>query len=292
MIDHLKIHAEGPTFSRVIAGAWRWHTVSADVVERLIQTSLDLGITTFDHADIYGDHGNEEIFGNILRKNPSLRKKMELVSKCGIKFPSAKRPATWVKHYDTSKEHIIWSAENSLKMLGTDHLELLLIHRPDPLLDPEVVADAFSQLRQQGKVLHFGVSNFTPSQFRMLQRITPFPLVTNQIEISLSCIDSLFNGDLDLMLELGVSPMAWSPLAGGKTLHVDEREVFNKAVKYNASYSQLSLAWLMKHPSVIFPIIGTTKPERITEAAGAAEVKLDLQDWFEMLKWVMGKEMP
>ena len=292
MIDHLKIHPEGPTFSRVIAGAWRWHTVSADVVERLIQTSLDLGITTFDHADIYGDHGNEEIFGNILRKNPSLRKKMELVSKCGIKFPSAKRPATWVKHYDTSKEHIIWSAENSLKMLGTDHLELLLIHRPDPLLDPEAVADAFSQLRQQGKVLHFGVSNFTPSQFRMLQRITPFPLVTNQIEISLSCIDSLFNGDLDLMLELGVSPMAWSPLAGGKTLHVDEREVFNKAVKYNASYSQLSLAWLMKHPSVIFPIIGTTKPERITEAAGAAEVKLDLQDWFEMLKWVMGKEMP
>ena len=292
MIDHLKIHPEGPTFSRIIAGAWRWHTVSADVVERLIQTSLDLGITTFDHADIYGDHGNEEIFGNILRKNPSLRKKMELVSKCGIKFPSAKRPATWVKHYDTSKEHIIWSAENSLKMLGTDHLELLLIHRPDPLLDPEAVADAFSQLRQQGKVLHFGVSNFTPSQFRMLQRITPFPLVTNQIEISLSCIDSLFNGDLDLMLELGVSPMAWSPLAGGKTLHVDEREVFNKAVKYNASYSQLSLAWLMKHPSVIFPIIGTTKPERITEAAGAAEVKLDLQDWFEMLKWVMGKEMP
>lgn len=292
MIEHLKIHADGPTFSRIIAGAWRWHTVSADVVERLIQTSLDLGITTFDHADIYGDHGNEEIFGNILRKNPSLRKKMELVSKCGIKFPSAKRPATWVKHYDTSKEHIIWSAENSLKMLGTDHLELLLIHRPDPLLDPEVVADAFSQLRQQGKVLHFGVSNFTPSQFRMLQRITPFPLVTNQIEISLSCIDSLFNGDLDLMLELGVSPMAWSPLAGGKTLHVDEREVFNKAVKYNASYSQLSLAWLMKHPSVIFPIIGTTKPERITEAAGAAEVKLDLQDWFEMLKWVMGKEMP
>ena len=292
MIEHLKIHADGPTFSRIIAGAWRWHTVSADVVERLIQTSLDLGITTFDHADIYGDHGNEEIFGNILRKNPSLRKKMELVSKCGIKFPSAKRQATWVKHYDTSKEHIIWSAENSLKMLGTDHLELLLIHRPDPLLDPEVVADAFSQLRQQGKVLHFGVSNFTPSQFRMLQRITPFPLVTNQIEISLSCIDSLFNGDLDLMLELGVSPMAWSPLAGGKTLHVDEREVFNKAVKYNASYSQLSLAWLMKHPSVIFPIIGTTKPERITEAAGAAEVKLDLQDWFEMLKWVMGKEMP
>ena len=126
MIPSLKIHPEGPTFSRIITGAWRWHTVSPDVVERLIHAALDQGITTFDHADIYGDHSNEEIFGNVLRKNPSLREKMELVSKCGIKFPSSRRPATWVKHYDTSKEHIIWSAENSLKMLGTDRLELLL----------------------------------------------------------------------------------------------------------------------------------------------------------------------
>src|SRR5207244_1816303 len=126
-MERRRIHPKGPEFSRIIAGAWRWHTVDSKTLSELIQTSLDHGITTFDHADIYGDHGNEELFGNVIRNNSSLRNKMELVTKCGIKFPSAKRPVTWVKHYDTSKQHIIWSAENSLKMLGTDHVDLLLI---------------------------------------------------------------------------------------------------------------------------------------------------------------------
>jgi predicted oxidoreductase len=284
------IHPQGPIFSRIISGAWRWHTVSQDTVAKLIQTSLDEGITTFDHADIYGDHGNEEIFGNVLKKNPGLRSKMELVTKCGIKFSSLKRPKTWVKHYDTSKEHIIWSVENSLKMLGTDRLEALLIHRPDPLLNPTEVAEAFGQLKQDGKVLHFGVSNFTPSQFTMLQSFLSFPLITNQIEISLSRVDSLFNGDLDLLMQHKTSAMAWSPLGGGK-LMANEREMFSKASKYNASYSQLSLAWLLKHPSAIFPVIGTTKPERITEAAKSMEIRLDRQDWFEMLQWATGSEV-
>ncbi len=290
MMERKLIHPKGPTFSRIISGVWRWHTVSPDTVERLINTSLDEGITTFDHADIYGDHGNEEIFGNVLRKNPSLRGKMELVSKCGIKFSSSKRPSAWVKHYDTSKEHILWSVENSLKMLGTDRLELMLLHRPDPLMNPTEVAEAFSKLKQDGKVLHFGVSNFTPSQFTMLQHYLPFPLVTNQIEISLSRIDPLFNGELDVLMEHEASAMAWSPLGGGK-LVAGDRELFSKAAKYNASYSQLSLAWLLKHPSNIFPVIGTTKPERITEAAKSIAIDLDRQDWFEMLKWVTGKEV-
>ncbi len=292
MVPQQKIHPQGPTFSRIIAGVWRWHTVSSSAIEHLINTALDSGITTFDHADIYGDHGNEEIFGSVLKKEPSLRAKMQLVTKFGIKFPSKQRPATWVKHYDTSKEHIIWSVENSLKMLGTDHLDLLLIHRPDPLFNPKEAAEAFDQLRKEGKVLHVGVSNFTPSQFRMLQHYISYPLVTNQIEISLNKIDSLFNGDLDTLMEFNASAMAWSPLGGGKSLDIDEREVFNKAAKYNASYSQLSLAWLMKHPSTIFPIIGTTQPERIIEAARSINVNLDRQDWFEMLKWVMKKEVP
>jgi predicted oxidoreductase len=287
-MERLAIHPQGPIFSRIISGAWRWHTVSQDTVAKLIQTSLDEGITTFDHADIYGDHGNEEIFGNVLKKNPSLRNKMELVTKCGIKFSSTKRPKTWVKHYDTSKDHIIWSVENSLKMLGTDRLEALLIHRPDPLLNPTEVAEAFSQLKQEGKVLHFGVSNFTPSQFTMLQSFLSFPLITNQIEISLSRVGSLFNGDLDLLMQNKTSAMAWSPLGGGK-LMANEREMFSKASKYNASYSQLSLAWLLKHPAAIFPVIGTTKPERITEAAKSIDIKLDRQDWFEMLQWATGE---
>lgn len=289
-MERLAIHPQGPIFSRIISGAWRWHTVSQDTVAKLIQTSLDEGITTFDHADIYGDHGNEEIFGNVLKKNSGLRSRMELVTKCGIKFSSAKRPKTWVKHYDTSKEHIIWSVENSLKMFGTDRLEALLIHRPDPLLNPTEVAEAFSQLKQEGKVLYFGVSNFTPSQFTMLQSFLSFPLITNQIEISLSRVDSLFNGDLDLLMQHKMSAMAWSPLGGGK-LMANERELFSKASKYNASYSQLSLAWLLRHPSIIFPVIGTTKPERITEAAKSMEIKLDRQDWFEMLQWVTGSEV-
>jgi len=289
-MERRKIHPEGPEFSRIIAGAWRWHTVSQDTVGKLIQTSLNEGITTFDHADIYGDHGNEEIFGNILRKDSSLRNKMELVSKCGIKFNSTKRPKTRVKHYDTSKEHIKWSVENSLKMLATDHLDLLLIHRPDPLLDPMEVAEVFSELKQEGKVLHFGVSNFTPSQFMMLQKFLPFPLVTNQIEISLTCVDPLFNGDLDLLMERTTSAMAWSPLAGGKLIG-GERQMFSKATKYDASYSQLSLAWLLRHPSIIFPVVGTTKPERIIESAKALDIKIDRQDWFEMLQWATGKEV-
>jgi predicted oxidoreductase len=288
-MQRLSIHPQGPTFSRIIAGAWRWR-LSPETVERLIQTSLNEGITTFDHADIYGDHSNEEIFGETLRKQPALRDKMELVSKCGIKFSSDKRPNTWVKHYDTSKEHIIWSAENSLKKLHTDRLDLLLIHRPDPLLNPHEVAAAFSQLKQQGKVMHFGVSNFTRSQFYMLQKFLPMPLVTNQIEISLAHVDPLFNGDLDLLTEQQASAMAWSPLGGGKLL-TNEREMFNKASKYNASYSQISLAWLMAHPNVIFPVIGTTKQERITEAAKSIDIKLDRQDWFEMLQWATGKEV-
>lgn len=284
------IHTKGPEFSRIIAGAWRWHTVSQETVERLINTSLDEGITTFDHADIYGDHCNEEIFGNIIRKQSSLRDKMQLVSKCGIKFKSAKRPVTLVKHYDTSKEHIIWSTENSLKMLDTDRLDLLLIHRPDPLLNPTEVAEAFTQLKEQGKVLHFGVSNFTPGQFRMLQHYLDFPLVTNQIEISLSRVVSFFNGDLDVLQEHEASAMAWSPLGGGN-LMIGDREWFGKAAKYNASYAQLSLAWLMKH-AAIFPVIGTTKPDRIIEAAKSIEIDLERQDWFEMLQWVQGEEVP
>jgi predicted oxidoreductase len=290
-LERRKTHAQGPTFSRIVAGAWRWHTVSPETVERLALVALDEGITSFDHADIYGDHSNEESFGRVLEKNQSLRNKIELITKCDIKFPSSKRPASRIQHYDTSKEHIIWSVENSLKMLHTDRIDLLLIHRPDPLLNPHEVGEAFFQLKQQGKVLHFGVSNFMPSQFRMLQKHLPFPLVTNQIEISLSRIDPFFNGDLDLMLELGVSPMAWSPLAGGD-LMTGEREVFGIATKYDASYSQLALAWLIKHPSNIFPVIGTTQPDRIIEAAKSVNINLDRQDWFEMLKWVRGIDVP
>jgi predicted oxidoreductase len=290
-MEHKAIHKEGPTFSRLIAGAWRWN-LEESKIEQLIQTSLDADITTFDHADIYGDHSNEEIFGNVLKKNPGLRNKMEIVTKVGIKFCSGRRPKTWVKHYDTSKEHILWTADNSLKLFNTDRIELLLIHRPDPLLNPEEVAEAFGQLRKSGKVLNFGVSNFTPTQFEMLQSYLPFPFVTNQIELSLTSHAPLFDGTMDVLMKHRVGAMVWSPLGGGKLVKEGNQELFNKASKYGATQSQLSLAWLLRHPGNIFPVIGTTKPERITEAAKAVDFKMDVQDWFEMLLVVQGKEMP
>jgi len=291
-MQQLRIHPDGPSFSRMIAGAWRWNSVSSETIERLIQTSLENGIDTFDHADIYGDYSNEALFGEVLKRNPSLVQKMKLISKCGIKLFSGKKADHRVKHYDTSKQHIIQSAEHSLKLLGVDHLDLLLIHRPDPLMNAAEVAEAFGALKQQGKVLHFGVSNFTPSQFDLLQSYLSFPLVTNQIEISLFNHQSLFDGSLDHLYKLKTSAMAWSPLGGGKSM---ESEVVQKLQslqqKYNASESQLLYAWLLKHPSLIFPVMGTTKPERIVEGIKSMVINLDRQDWFEMLKMATGKEV-
>ena len=297
-MKYQKLHPEGPSFSRLIAGAWRWHTVSSEVLDRLIRTSLDHGITTFDHADIYGDHGNEKIFGDVLRQQPALRTNMQLITKCGIKFPSAHRPETRMKHYDTSKEHILWSVENSLQALGADKIDVLLIHRPDPLLNPQEVAEAFTLLKQQGKALHFGVSNFTTAQYEMLQSYLPFPLVTNQIEISLFLPQPLFDGSLDNLMKHRASAMAWSPLGGGKFL-AGENESSRRVLdglnqfgqRYQANPTQLLLAWLLKHPSSIFPVIGTTKPERVAESVKSLDLSVGREDWFEMLKWVTGRDV-
>jgi len=292
-MQQIKVHPAGPALSRVVAGAWRWHTLSLSKMEELIQTGLSNGITSFDHADIYGNYSCEEAFGNVLRANPSLRNQMEVITKCGIKLLSDKRPDNRIKHYDTSRGHIIWSVENSLKMLATDRIDLLLLHRPDPLMSPQEVAEAFSDLKQQGKVLHFGVSNFFSAQVEMLQSYLSFPLVTNQIELSLFHHQSLFNGTIDDMMKYRMSPMAWSPLGGGK--YFEDERVINglglMAKQYGGSLTQLLLAWLLAHPSNILPIIGTTKPERINEAAKAAEILLDRQHWFEILKLVVGKDV-
>jgi predicted oxidoreductase len=293
MMQKIKLHPQGPELSRIVAGAWRWNTVSPSQIDVLIKTSLENGITSFDHADIYGNYSCEETFGNALRGNTSLRNKLQLITKFGIRLLSDKRPEHKVKHYDTSKEHIVQSVENSLSALGTDHLDVLLIHRPDPLLNPEEVANTFTELKQQGKVLFFGVSNFTASQFEMLQSYLPFPLVTNQIELSLFKNESFFNGDADVMMKNKAHPMAWSPLGGGK--YVDDdlvKNVFEKICgHYRITSTQLLLAWLLMHPAAVLPIIGTTKPERIAEGADALGVNLTRQDWFELLKAVSGKDV-
>ncbi len=208
--------SEAPAMSRIVAGAWRMGDWNWTPQERLrwIEQCLEMGVTTFDHADIYGGYTVEQLFGEALALAPSLREKMQLVSKCGICLTVPSRPQHRVKHYNTSASHIISSAENSLRVLGTDRLELLLIHRPDALMDADAVAEAFTHLQLMGKVQHFGVSNFSPAQFELLQ--SRFPLVTNQVELHPLHLAPLHDGTLDQCQQRRIQPMIWSPLAGGR----------------------------------------------------------------------------
>ena len=282
----------GPQVSRLALGLWRladWSLSDGELLH-LIEATLHLGITTFDHADIYGDYRCEQIFGRALALRPALREKMQLVTKCGIKLVSEQRPAHTLKHYDTSRAHIVTSVENSLQMLGTDRIDLLLIHRPDPLMDADEVAEAFSALRQAGKVLYFGVSNFAPSQFELLASRLDFPLVTNQVELSIVNMRVLHDGTVDQCQRLGISPMAWSPLGGGSLFHDETEQAIRlrqvlastgKALD-GASADQVALAWLLTHPARIVPILGTGKLERIQKAAQAEPLRLSRQQWFSI----------
>jgi predicted oxidoreductase len=269
--------------------------------ERLnfIEKIIDLGITSFDHADIYGDYRCEELFGEALALKPEIRKDIQLITKCGIKLISKNRPEHKIKHYDTSKEHIISSVENSLENLKTDYLDLLLIHRPDPPMDPDQVAEAFKSLKKQGKVLNFGVSNFKPVEFDMLSSSLDFPLVTNQIEVSVMALENFENGSLDKCLEKGISPMAWSPLAGGSVFNSNQERaarVRKTLVKIkeetNAeSIAQLMYAWILKHPANIIPIVGSGKINRIKEAVSSLAVEISREQWFEILQSSRGREV-
>ena len=289
-------------FSRIVHGYWRlmdWN-VSNDELLKLIEEAYDLGITTVDHADIYGSFSCEEKFGEALKLKKGLREKLQIVTKCGIKFPSVNRPENKSHCYDTSKEHIIKSAERSLKNFNTDYLDLLLIHRVDALLNPEEVAEAFTKLKNEGKVRYFGVSNFLPPQFNMLNSYLDDSLVTNQVEISPLCLDAFENGTLDLMLEKRVKPMAWSPLAGGrlfkangeKSLRV--QKALNK-IKEEVSANdidEVAYAWLLMHPSNIMPIVGSGKIDRIKAAIRATEIKLTRDQWFEIYVASRGVDIP
>ena len=298
----LDLAPSGPQVSRLALGLWRvvsWGLTDGDLLG-LVHGSLDLGITTFDHADIYGDYAAEELFGRALALEPSLRHRLQLVTKCGIKLVSSRRPAHRIKHYDTGRQHILASAENSLRTLRTDHLDLLLIHRPDPLLDADEVAEAFQALQAAGKVLHFGVSNFRPWQFDLLASRLPMPLVTNQVELSLLNMQVLGDGTVDQCQRLGISPMAWSPLAGGRILHGDDAESFRvrRALRDvgqelgGAPADQVALAWVLRHPARIVPVVGSGKLERVQSAAAAAGLQLSREQWFALWTAAAGQEVP
>ena len=290
------------SFSRIIHGLWRlsdWNQTKEETLS-LIQHNLDRGITTFDHADIYGSYTCEERFGDALALEPSLREKMELVTKCGIVLPSKNRPEHKTHHYNTSKKHILASVENSLQNLKTEYIDLLLIHRPDPFMDGEEVAEAFTLLKEQGKVRHFGVSNFKDHQWKMLQSYLPFPLVTNQIELSAYHLENFEDGTLNLCQEKRISPMAWSPLAGGAIFKGEDekavrlQETLTKVQKEIGAkgIDEVLYAWLLNHPAGIMPIVGSGKKERIQNAIDSLSIHLDHDQWFEILQTSMGHDVP
>ncbi len=296
-----KLLKEEINSSPIALGFWRlkeWNLTPGELIE-LIRFAIDNGITTFDHADIYGNYECEALFGNALKLNPQLRNSMQLVTKCGIKLLTPKYPHQKIKYYDTGYNHIINSVNKSLKNLHTDFIDLLLIHRPDPLMNPEETANAFIELKKSGKVKQFGVSNFSSSDFEMLQAYLPFQLVTNQIELSPYHLDHFQNGDLSFLLKEKIRPMAWSPLAGGKLAHpVDEKErrihwaAAEVAEKMNVPVDTIFYAWLMNHPSGIIPILGTGKKERIINAILAFELKMEKEDWFKIYIAGTGQPLP
>jgi predicted oxidoreductase len=295
--------AGGPEVSRLAYGVWRLlkdpEGAGVQRVLAKIQACLDCGITTIDHADIYGGYRVEEVFGAALRASPGLRQRLELVTKCGIMLVDPARPENRLKHYDYSRQHLIGSVERSLRNLATDYLDVLLLHRPSPLLDPDEVAEAVHLLVGQGKVRHVGVSNFTPSQFDMLASRLTVPLVTNQVELHPLRQAPFLDGTLDHCLQRRISPMAWSPLAGGRLVNGQgEAEMRVRTVlselgrKYGADLDQLCYAWLLRHPSRIIPVLGTNRLERIASAARSLSLQLELQDWFAVWSASSGAEVP
>jgi predicted oxidoreductase len=288
-----------PLLSPIVAGAWRlleWRLDTPALV-RWIEQALELGITTFDHADIYGGYGVEAAFGEALAASPGLRERLRIVTKCGIKLVSPARPAHAIKSYDTSRAHILASVENSLRALRTDRIDLLLIHRLDALMDPGEVADAFGTLRAQGKVLHFGVSNHTPQAFAMLHR--RLPLVTNQIEFSPLQVGALADGTLDQATDLALPPMIWSPLAGGRVASgSDEQALRVRTVleelgrAHGVPAATIAYAWIRRHPSRPVPITGSRRIEALREATAALGVALSSEEWYRVWRASMDRDVP
>ncbi len=292
--------ADGPRLSPIVAGAWRMAQWGWSAQERLrwIEQCVELGVTSFDHADIYGGYAVETLFGEALAlAAPSLRARLQMVGKCGIKLVAPARPEHRLKHYDTSAAHIVASAEASLRALGVERLDLLLIHRPDALMDADEVAGAFEALRAAGKVAHFGVSNFTPAQFELLASRTA--LATNQIELHPLQRAALTDGTLDQLQRARVRPMIWSPLAGGALLAGQgeaERRVqaalARLAQRHGSSPAGIAFAWLLRLPSRPVPVAGSRRIDALREAVAALRIRLDAQDWTEVWQAAAGHDVP
>ncbi len=284
-------------YSKIIAGTMTWGSwgkqfTTAKMVE-LMRDCVSLGITTFDHADIYGDYQNEADFGKAFAESGIERSSIQLISKCGIQMPKGR--ANKVKHYQYDAAYIIDAAERSLKQLQTGYLDLFLLHRPSPLMHPEAIAQAVDQLLSRGMIKSFGVSNFLPSQMALLE--TMIPVAANQVEFSLTHTAPMYDGTFDDCLAKKRMAMAWSPLG---TFFREENER-NKRIamvlaeleeKYAAEASQLLLAFVLKHPAGVFPVVGTTNKARLKAALTALNIELELQDWFLLLEASHGRRVP
>lgn len=285
--------------SPIVAGAWRMADWNFDVGQRLrwIGQALDLGIDSFDHADIYGDYRVEALFGEALAAQPGLRERVRLISKCGIKLTSDQRPQHRIKSYDTSPWHVLGSVDNSLRALRTDRLDLLLIHRPDLLMDADRLARTFEQLKSSGKVLHVGVSNHTPSQLALLH--SRHRLATHQIELSPLHLSPLDDGSLDQCQALRLRPMIWSPLAGGRLFGGGDaraarvREVLAQVGQRHgdAGVATMAYAWILRHPSRPWPITGSGREQGLRDAVDALRIELSAEDWYEIWQAAAGREV-
>ena len=281
--------------SRIISGTMNWGVWgvnhSKQDICKLILESFDSGINSFDHADIYGGYTTEQSFGDAFAETGINREDVFFISKCGIIYPSEKLPVK-TKHYDYSEDHINKSVDNSLKNLRTDYLDCLLLHRPSPLMDISIIADTLNRLIKSGKIKSFGVSNFTAIQMDMFKG--KVEILYNQINLSLTHLDHMFDGTLEYMQANNILPMAYSPLGSYfKEENGKIKEVVDKLKnKYGCTDYQLLISWLLKHPSKVYPVVGTTKSDRIKSTLESLKIEIDLIDWFELLEASIGKRVP
>jgi predicted oxidoreductase len=284
--------------SSIIAGTMNWgewgKNFNTTEIQQLIETCLSENIFAFDHADIYGGYTTEAAFGKAWAAMKVDRESVRFITKCGIKYVCDQRNYG-IKHYDYSKEYIIWSVENSLKNLQTDYIDVLLLHRPSPLMRAEVIAEAISELKISGKIVHFGLSNFTPSQTDLIRKNTA--VTYNQIQFSATHLQPMVNGELDYMQLHNIKPMAWNPLGSFYKEEIPQtirlKELLQKlTLKYNLPEDILLLAWILKHPAQIKPVVGTTSLERIKTLHKLENFELELEDWFAIWTESIGTKIP
>ena len=284
--------------SPIVAGVMNWgiwdKNLNTKEMENMINICLENKITTFDHADIYGDYTTESDFGKALASSKIAREKMQLISKCGIQMVTDNRKNT-IKHYEYSKDYIIWSVENSLKNLHTDYLDVFLLHRPSPLMQADEIAEAVLKLKSDGKIIDFGVSNFTSSQTELIRQKTEISY--NQVQFSATNFEPMVDGSFDYMQMHNIRPMSWNPLGCVFREDIPQTHRLKKLLatlvsKYHLGSDTILLSWVLKHPAKVIPIAGTVNVARIQSLMKAVELELEKEDWFAIWTESMGENVP